>query len=227
MKYQAVIFDLFGTLVDMYPWTESNRVLREMAERLAIPPDEFIDSWHATFEERMTGTFPRYQDCIRYISRQCGVLVKDEQVELAARTREIMTERELAATRDGAIEVLSYLKANGYKTGLISDCCTIIPEIWDTTPFAPLIDVAVFSCIMGIKKSDPRIYRTTTRRLAVKPEQCLYIADGIGQELNSAAKLGMQAVMIRTSDDRADDPYREKWDGPVISSLQEVLNLVK
>jgi putative hydrolase of the HAD superfamily len=153
--------------------------------------------------------------------------VRDEQIELAAKMRNGMSEQELASTREGAVELLNYLKANGYKTGLISDCATIIPKIWETTPLAPLIDVAVFSCITGMKKPDSRVYLTTTRRLEVKPEQCLYIADGIGQELASAARLGMHAVMIHTADDRADDPYREDWDGPKISHLQEVLNLVK
>ena len=226
MKYKAVIFDLFGTLVNMYPWTESNNVLRQMAEHLTIPPEEFIDFWLVTFNERMTGTFRKYEDCIKYISQQAGVAAQEEQIELAANLRNVMSERELASTREGALEVLSYLKSNDYKTGLISDCSTIIPEIWDTTPLAPFIDVAVFSCIEGIKKPDERIYRTATTRLGVETEECLYIADGIGQELTTAAKLGMYAVMIRTPDDRTDDPYRESWDGPVIKSLNDIPKII-
>jgi len=47
------------------------------------------------------------------------------------------------------------------------------------------------------------------------------------QELLSASRLGMRAILIRVPGEDDYDPYREKWDGSVISSLKEVLSLVK
>jgi putative hydrolase of the HAD superfamily len=227
MKYEAVIFDLFGTLVDMCPWTESNNILKQMAQELSAPPDDFINLWHATFNERMKGTFNSYQANIKHICQQLGVHVQNNQIELAASIRFDMTKREVTTPREGALEVLSYLKSNSCKTGLISNCSFETTLIWEETPLAPLIDFAAFSCLIGAMKPDPHIYHLALEKLVVKPKQCLYIADGIGQELASASKLGMHAIMICTTDDRADDPYREAWNGPVISSLEEVLTLVK
>lgn len=76
-------------------------------------------------------------------------------------------------------------------------------------------------------KPEPRIFQIAIERLAVEPGDCLYIADGIGQELTSASQIGMQAVLIRVSGEDSYDPYREDWNGPVISSLTEVLDLVE
>lgn len=227
MKYDAVIFDLFGTLINNFPWVESNNILRRMASELAVPPDAFVSLWHAAFGERMKGIFKNYQACIEHICRQFGAQVQDDKIGLAASIRFGMNIREVTVPREGAIEVLSYLKSNGYKTGLISNCSAETTLIWESSPLASLIDVAVFSCVEGAMKPEPDIYHIAFERLAVKPEKCLYIADGIGQELASASNLGMHAILIRVPNESDYDPYREEWDGPVISSLREVLDLVR
>ena len=228
MKYKAVIFDLFGTLVDISSWIESNDILRQMATVLLVPSDNFVTSWHATFDERMTGIFESYQACIRHICRQLGVDVQDNQIELAASIRFGMTKQEVKSLRDGAKEVLLHLKANGYKTGLISDCSKETTIILRDAPLYSLIDVAVFSCSVGVRKPDPRIYRIAVEGLSVNPEECIYIADGMGQELTKASELGMYAIQICVpgKDDHNYDPYRENWDGPQISSLTEVISLL-
>ncbi len=227
MKYQAVIFDLFGTLVDNYPLAESNDACRQMAEELSVPPDDFLTLWIKTYDKRMTGVFKNYQACIEHICQQLGVRVPHNQIDLAASIRFGVTKGEVTAPREEAVEVLSYLKSNGYKTGLISNCSFETTIIWKETTLAPLIDVAVFSCLVGTIKPDPRIYQIAVEKLAVNPEECLYIADGIGQELTSASKLGMYAVQIRVPHDKDYDTYREEWNGPVISLLREVLTLLE
>lgn len=227
MKYKVVIFDLFGTLIKNFPWDESNGILRRMAGELSLSPDDFTARWHAAFGERMKGILKDYQACIRHICQQLGAQVQDNKIELAAGTRFEMNKREVTAPREGAIEVLSYLKSNGCKTGLISNCSTETTLVWGNSPLAPLIDVAVFSCLVGLMKPDPRIYQMAVERLAVNPEECMYIADGMEQELLGAAKLGMRAVLIRVPGENDYDPYREKWSGQTISSLKEVLSLLK
>jgi putative hydrolase of the HAD superfamily len=132
--------------------------------------------------------------------------------------------------RSDAIETLSHLKYEGCKTGLISDCSPEVPAIWKDTPFAKLIDVAIFSCLVGVKKPDPRIYHLTTNQLGIKPQKCLYIGDGSSQELTGASQVGMQAVLLRLPDEEGTDAHRidsEEWYGPVISVLTEVLILIK
>jgi len=46
-------------------------------------------------------------------------------------------------------------------------------------------------------------------------------------ELESAQQIGMHAVQILVSDGNDNELYREDWNGSKISSLKEVLELVK
>ena len=227
MKYKAVIFDLGGTLTHSSALSEYTEEARRMASVLSAPVDDFVRLWFEQSEGLGTGIFPSYQSYIRHICRQLRLSVQDDLIDLAAGIPFSVTKKHLMIPREGAIEVLLYLKSNGYKTGLITDCAADVPAIWKDTPFAPLIDVAIFSCYVGMNKSNPRIFQLAVKKLAVKPENCLYIADGFRQELANASKLGMNALQIRVPGEIYDNPLWEDWHGPVISSLKEVLTLVE
>jgi putative hydrolase of the HAD superfamily len=230
MKYQAVIFDLFGTLVDIYYQPDYYSVLREMMSVLKAPHDDFMRLWRDTGEKRTTGGFKTLEENLAYICRELNVPVTRSQINLANRIR--FDYVALALTpRQGAIETLSRLKSDGYKIGLVSNCSAEPPVIWPYTPFAPFFDATVFSSVAGVQKPDPTIYRMATEQLEVKPESCLYIGDGDSHELTGAAAVGMHPVLIRAlQEDSAaavrNDPTTDDYICPVISSLREVLDLV-
>ena len=231
MKYEAVIFDLFGTLINNYSIQQHEGVLRQMASVLSAPSEDFVKLWYDTFNERCTGVFKSPEENIDYVCQKLGVSVEDSQRRLAARIRLDLTASSMIPVPE-SIAVLSRLKSAGYKTGLITDCSAEVPTIWQDTPFAPLIDVAVFSCKVGIRKPALSIYQLAVERLAVKPENCLYIGDGSSQELTGAAAVGMHPVLIRDPGEDSSKIHRvdaeaERWDGSVISSLKEVLALLK
>ncbi|MFC1933168.1 HAD family hydrolase [Chloroflexota bacterium] len=229
MKYEAVIFDLFGTLVDSYSYEEYENVLRQVTSVLTVPFDDFRRLWSETAQERSLGNIPSIEDNIEYICNRLKVRVDNIKIGLASKLRYDYISS-IIRPRADAIEVLSCLKSQGYRIGLISNCSPETPIIWEDSPFAPLFDIALFSSSVGLKKHDPHIYQLASERLAVKPENCLYIGDGDSQELTGAASVGMYPIMIRVAYEDETQPHlanREKWDGPVISSLREVLALVK
>jgi putative hydrolase of the HAD superfamily len=228
MKYKAVIFDLFGTLIDNFTFPEYRRVLAEMAEILNAPDDDFYRLWLDTFMQRTTGVHGTQKESIEYICQTLDINVTGEQVARAFDVRLDYT-KNAVVPRAGSLEVLSQLKSDGYGTALITYCTGEIPLIWKDTPFAPFLDVTVFSCRAGIKKPDPRIYRMATDQLKVKPGDCLYIGDGSSQELTGARAVGMHPVLIRVPDESEDSHFidREKgWDGDEIASLSKVLDLL-
>jgi putative hydrolase of the HAD superfamily len=231
MKYEAVIFDLFGTLIENYTIEQHEGVLRQMASVLLAPSEDFVRLWYETFNERCTGVFKSPEENVDYVCRKLGVPVEDSRMNLAVAMRYDLT-RNTMAPLPYAVEVLSRLKEGGRRTGLITDCSAEVPAIWQDAPFAPLFDVTVFSCLAGIKKPDPRIYLLAAERLAVKPDNCLYIGDGSSRELTGASAVGMHPVLIRNPEEESAKIHRveaeaDRWDGPAISSLKEVLELVK
>lgn len=229
MKYEAVIFDLFGTLVANLHYGEYQGVLKQMASALTVSFDAFQQLWSETARERSLGVFQTSEDNIQYICKNLKVATDDTKLELVTKIKNNYVSNVMRPEQD-TIDTLSYLRSKGMKIGLISNCSPETPLIWIETPLAPLVDVALFSSSVGIRKPDPRIYRQATEQLAVKPESCMYVGDGDSQELSGAARVGMHPVLIRLSGEDGTQPHlatREDWAQPVISSLTEILTLIE
>jgi putative hydrolase of the HAD superfamily len=219
-----VIFDLFGTLVLPFAGPRHGVLMREMSAALGVPAEAFEEAWGSAYEARRIGlaTVP---DQLRDICRLLGCdeipeVRIDEVVELR-----MGFFRSSLVPRSGALSVLEELRANGPKLGLVSDTSSETALIWPTTPLASLFDVAVFSCVAGCHKPDPQIYRAVWEPLGVDPARCLYVGDGMSEELSGATALGMQAVLLSIADERDLEPGKEPWEGQTISSLSDVLSL--
>jgi len=223
MKIKAVIFDLFGTLIDSFNSQEYKQILSEMASLLALPEDSFYDLWTGSFNQRALGVFKTIEESFKFISNQLNKPVNVERIEQAVQIRLNYSKRTLVPRND-AIATITQLKSLGFKIGLISDCTYDIPLIWDKTSFSQHFDSVIFSCNVGIKKPDPKIYHLACRDLKVKPKNCLYIGDGSSRELSGALRVGMFPILIRSPSEknsvRIDE---ENWDGLRIKSLSEIL----
>ena len=215
--------------MDNFSRTSYDQVLKDMASILKVPENDFARAWRESFPERVNGAHATHQESIEHICRRLGVRFTKGQIEQAAALRLEYTSRTLVP-RPGVVETLTTLRRRGYNIALVSDCSHETPAVWRQTPFAPLFDVTVFSCVAGFKKPDPRIYRLAIDQLGVTPSDCLYIGDGSSNELTGAKAAGMYPVMIRDPGETADTHYIEReddWDGPCISFLREVLDLLK
>ncbi len=227
-QFDAVIFDLFGTLIKNFDVPEHDRLVVEMAALLGVPHSDFAPLWNdATWQQRATGELDSPEANIQYICLLLRCEVGEEQITAAADLRRAFTQRSLVAWPD-AVPTLNALRRIGYAIGLVSDCSSEVPLFWAKTPLAPLIDVAIFSCAVGFKKPDPRIYRLAIKQLGVAPERCLYIGDGGSQELTGAQSAGMVPVLIQHTLESSGAFRRdaEDWSGTTITSLAHVLALL-
>ncbi len=232
MKYEAVIFDLFGTLARIYSRREWQECSLQMARVLSIPANDFERLWQETSEERGKGEFPTIKANVEYIGHILGIHLQETQIAFACKLRSDFSRHQLEPV-PFVIEVLSRVKSDGIKTGLISNCAVDVPTIWSETYFAALIDAPIFSCSVGLRKPDERIYRLAAQQLGVKLDECLYIGDGDSHELTGAAQVGMHPVLVRNPFEESADALRDnpdapgRWQGQVISSLREVLDLLE
>ena len=229
MNYDAVIFDLFGTLVDNVAYLEDTsadyyQTLSNVAAALSIPLEVFLPLWAATEDERYTGFFPSMEAYLKNLCQQSGRPANSAQISHAVKIR-LDFFSGLLTPRDDTLDTLSRLRASGYKIGLVSDCAIEDSIFWPSTPMATLVDVAILSCEVGLRKPDPLIYQMVCDRLAVLPDECLYVGDGGSMELTGASALGMDVVLIRAPYDTVNGD-REEWQGTRISSLNEVLAIV-
>jgi putative hydrolase of the HAD superfamily len=212
---RAVIFDLWDTLVDFDP--VAGRAFQDrVAERLGRDPEDFAALWFKGRSVRESGTLRQYL---------LGIGVAEELVdELVALRRD--STRSLLAPRPGAVETLAELRVRGYRVGLITVCSEDVPDVWGDTAFPDLFDATVFSCSVGMRKPDPRIYRLACEELGVAPDEAIFVGDGANDELAGAQRVGMQAVLIhRAGEEPPWDELRD-WQGPRITAIPQVLSLL-
>ena len=227
-RYEAVVFDLWGTLVDELTYPEANRLIYrqkvdETADLLGLDRDAFADAWSAGAGERLVGAFST-EGALLHICRELGAEPDADRLRDAVEVRFDYV-REALSPRSGTVETLSTLKGMGYMVGLISNCSEEVSALWSSTPFAPLVDTAVLSYDVRLAKPDPRIYEMAVEGLGVAAEECLYVGDGTSNELSGAERAGMTAVLMRAPYDQPDGE-RESWDGARISDVREVLRLL-
>lgn len=225
MRPAIIIFDLYGTLVDGFSFSAHERALVEMTATLQTPdPQAFALSFtHDTWLARGTGQFPSIEANIAWIYEEYGWPLDPDRLAEAIRIR-LAFVREGLAPLPGALDALHTLKRQGRRLGLISDCSAETPQLWDSLPFAPLIEQPVFSCAVGYLKPDPRIYEIACERLSVAPGDCLYVGDR-PEEVIGARAAGMRAIRVRPPHDdtyEAHEPDRPTWDGEELESVAQV-----
>jgi putative hydrolase of the HAD superfamily len=227
MKFEAIIFDLFGTLVDDFV-SSVGQMHQEMAAALGVPYEQFMQFWGQTAKMRIIGAFDSVESNIEYVCDAMKASPRAEQIEKAVEIR-LKYIRQALEPKPDAINTPSELKNRGHKIGLLSNCSIEIPLLWQETAFADLFDTTIFSSRERLKKPDARIYHLACDRLGARPEACLYIADGEDHELAAAAEVGLYPVLIRTSVQKTSRSHQEarEWEGTTITSLPEVLQLVE
>ena len=218
MRYKAVIFDLFGTLVEKFPVDESLKVLEEIADVLHVDFKELTRAWWESFDERHSGRFGSLEEDFRNVAHRLGAKPTDEQVGKSAQI-DIEYVLKHITPKPGAVELLAYLKGKGLETGLVSNWSDEIPRIWQDVPISVYFDVVVFSCNVHLLKPDPRIYNLALEELNADASECLYVGDGDSREIDGAKEVGMDAVLIG-------DAKHEGWTGLRISTLDEVKDIL-
>jgi len=217
MRYRAVIFDLWQTLVP-WPVESARKMYARLAEAWGVDRELLDEVWFRRRRERETGPIEPH---LRSIAEELGL---NDDVGAVMTIRRDWTLESLVPRSD-AVPTLEELRRRGHRLGMISACSQDVPDVWDRTPFGMLFDSAVFSCSIGFSKPDPRIYAVAADELGVEPAHCLFVGDGANDELPGAERAGMTALQLRAPGEQL-TPEGERWDGPYVETLSGVLELV-
>jgi putative hydrolase of the HAD superfamily len=231
MSFDAVIFDLFGTLVPEFSRTDFFRAVRAAADRLGCDREAFELEWSRTAVLRQTGAYPGgMEENVRAIVASLGgAEPTQDAVAAALAPRDELYDRWFHP-RDGALEMLREVKRRGYPVALVSMCAQDTPERWRASDIAPFVDVTIFSSETGLRKPNAEIYLAACDALGVEPDRCLYCGDGAYSELSGAVAVGMTTYLIRPPDldvaDALTPEPEENWSGPKVADLRELLDLL-
>ena len=215
MRYRAVIFDLWQTLVP-WPVEGAQRMYDGLAAHFGAEPDRFRDVWLRGRRERELGPMEPH---LRSLADELGF---EGDIVAAATLRRDWTLEHLVPRPD-AVPTLEELRRRGHLLGMISACSQEVPDVWERTPFGGLFDSTVFSCSVGVSKPDPRIYDIAREELGVEAGDCLFVGDGANDELPGAERAGMTALQLRPPGEPLTEEG-ERWTGAYVERLSDVLD---
>lgn len=220
--FPAVVFDLFGTLTAWESEAQRATLCDELADILGADRHDLRSLFRTSFTDRATGRTGNTVATIKLLAERLGAHPSAAAVALAVERR-LEHERFIVQPTSEALTVLGALREQGCRLGVLSDCSSEIPELWSTLPYAPLVDAAVFSYVVGVRKPDQRMYSTVTDALEVDAADCLYIGDGASNELAGAQACGMTAVMLdNCTDIELQYDAAQHWTGNRMTTLLDV-----
>ena len=207
-----MIFDLWETLIDWDPGA-AQRMNERLDARVGFG---FRDRWYAAPD--------RYTAPVRTVLEGLGV-PEDAIDDVCAIRLDFV--RHCLVPRAGAVDTLTRLRADGYGVGLITVCSEDVETLWPESAFAGLFDAEIFSSRIGISKPDPRVYLACCEALGIAPAEAVFVGDGANDELGGARRVGMRAILIHRPGEDPVWPEVRTWDGPRVTSIPEVLEVLE
>src|SRR6056297_1153118 len=212
--FEGVIFDLNGTLVEIFKRSEYNEHLTQMASFLDLSLEKFKVAWKKAWEHYPDGNYPSVTHRINtalayYFEGQSDEENPSKQmIDRAAQNRINYIKNQQLRIREGVFDLLEWCKGQGYKIGMVSNCSMETPLTWPDNPLAKYFPFPSFSSELGIKKPDPRIFHHQLELMEIEDlSRCIYIADGDDHELDAAEKLGMTSILIKY---KLEDAFRHE-----------------
>lgn len=223
MKYKNFVFDLYGTLADVYTDDDSEEGHRKLAELYTSRGAEYTsEELQAAFhtlmkqqqKERTGSIYEPTGEVIRFpemdvlpiyekLFEAKGVMItRQEAVEIARWQRRMSTCR--LGVYPGAAELLRSLKAEGYGVYLLSNAQREY-TVYDlkTLKLEPLFDGILLSSDYGCRKPDPIFFGELTRQFGVLPEDSIMIGNDRSSDIYGANLFGMDSVLLVTGKELA------------------------
>ncbi len=208
----AVLFDLGGTLIE-YVNNPSPDAYMKFQEMLLSADSDVPHISYPDFRMIIERYWITMQD--EFYSADMNLKISDfnqtffselgfsdeSAKRLAKPFNDLIFELELDGTIaiDGAIELLDFLKNNGYKLGLVTNAShseNRIRQLMREVGIENYFETVVISSVIGIRKPDPRIFQKALDDLDVPASEALYIGDRKEYDAVGAMNAGMRFVIV-------------------------------
>lgn len=210
----AAVVDLWETLVPL-PRSAKDGAFLATADALGVPAAELRDPWTRTRRARETGDLASY---LRDLGTQLGHRWTPAQLDAAMAARRRHHGVGFEHPHEDGLRLLEGLRRRGVPVAVVSNCSSDVAGMIAGSAIGDLVDVAILSARTGAMKPDVAVFRAAADALGADPVRCLYVGDGLDDELGGATSAGMHAVLVERG-----TPAR--WDGPRVRELTELLDL--
>jgi epoxide hydrolase-like predicted phosphatase len=104
------------------------------------------------------------------------------------------------------VETIAALKADGYKTALVTNNIKEAGDDWRAlVDLDALFDAVVDSCVVGMRKPDPRIFLHALEQMGgVAPERAVFLDDH-PLNIEGAERAGLRGIVVNDVDTALDE----------------------
>ena len=223
-KYEAYVFDLYGTLVDIKTDEEDKRLWKETAlfygyNKASYSAEELKTRYHFLVEEALkekkATESERYaheaypdipiEDVFKALYREKGVKPSEELIKRTCQVFRIASTKRLKLYK-GAKELLSDLKRSGKKVYLLSNAQRQFTEyelvslgIWD------MFDGILISSEEGVRKPDGAFFDKLEERFGIDFGKSIMIGNDSTTDMQGAKEKGMDTFYIHSNISPAGD----------------------
>ncbi|WP_454828074.1 HAD family hydrolase [Pseudoxanthomonas wuyuanensis] len=179
---QAVLFDVYGTLLEI------TRPTRPYKRLLKLASDQGVDVRRTASALLMSRPMTLTQ------AAQClGISLSKEQAMVLA--RDLSSELESVRIFPEVSAALTSLRQRGYRIGVCSNVASpyVAPAHKLLEPF---IDAAIWSCEVGVVKPDPRIYGLAVRKMGVSADSVFMVGDSLSADVEGPRAAGLIAKLL-------------------------------
>jgi putative hydrolase of the HAD superfamily len=129
------------------------------------------------------------------------------------------------APYDGSIELLHYLKSQELRIGLITNGGTHIQENKiKMLKYEHIFDEIVISESAGIEKPNPKIFELMFTKLALEPEECIYIGDHPVNDIEGASNCNLSTIWISHGRQWENKALQPTW---IVDNTIEIKKIVE
>lgn len=194
MKYRAVVFDLFETLIT--EWGHKKYTKNEMCSDLGLERKIFDIYWNEKEEDRYSGKIS-FADSILYVCEKCGKHI-DDSVQSEITDKRIKTKSLCFEYVDPDVyQLLNGLKTMGLHLAIVSNCSSEEVKVIRQSKIYQYFDQVILSYEVKMQKPDIRIYQEAADLLGVAVNECIFVGDGGSNELEGAKLAGMKAIQAK------------------------------
>lgn len=221
---RAIIFDFYDTLV-YRDFASTERTRTAIAALFGVSVHTLNALWRRDRDARMLGQIATLDDHLRLMLGELGVAPTPALLHEAAML-ELDGQRAAVHPYPRAMDTLRRLREAGFLLGLLSNTSDAAKVPLDHLGMNEVFDVMILSHEVGLLKPDPRIYHLACERLGVRPEECVFVADGGFGELDAAHGVGMLAVKV-VQDGQSPDYGSSNYHDVLLTDVGGLLDLAE
>ncbi len=211
MKYTNLIFDLYGTLVDIHT-EETDRVWEQTAWyfgyygahwtgpelKKAFRQEMARREGHAGQSYECFPDIP-FEGVFAALFRQRGVMEKAADLGVQAAQLFRIASTDYIRVYPGVVEALRSLRRKGFRLWLLSNAQQVFTACeLRLLGLGPQFDGVYLSSDYGCRKPDRRFYRALLEERGIRPEDCLMIGNDRQTDIAGARDLGMATLYMHT-----------------------------